>query len=176
MSRNHLSERACTDRTRTRIGMSAVLLACATAGTLLNQTAVASAASRGFKVKNDSKYDIRVVGASPVPAVLCGGFDVESFGCVPASYDIGFEGRPADGTVVRPGGEQTWELKYYYNVGDLFGTAYNYAAKVKYKIAGTDGNFEATIKTSNYSNDSTCEVTPKSLGSCTAAGLKITLK
>jgi hypothetical protein len=141
------------------------------AGTLLIPTGVASAASRGFKVTNASKRTLRLVNATHVPRVLC-----VDFRCVPTHYDIGFEGRPVDGTAVAPNREQTWELKYWYNAGDIFGVAYNYAAKLTYSIEGTNGTFEAVIKTSNYSNDSTCQVIPKDLGTCTADSLKITFR
>jgi hypothetical protein len=161
---------------RTRAGASVALLACAVVGMLGLQAGVASAASRGFKVKNDSSHDLRVISATPVPTVLCGGPSAGDFQCVPAYYDMGFEGRPADATVLRPGGGHAWELKYWYNVADLFGAGYNYEAKLKYKIEGTNGDFEATIKTSNYTNDSTCAVAPKGLGNCTAQGLNITFK
>lgn len=158
-------------RVKTRLGIYGALLACALAGTMLVQTGVANAASRGFKVKNDSKHSLRLVGASAVPRVLC-----VDFRCVPTYYDIGFEGRPADGAVLAPRGEQTWELKYTYNPTDIFGVNYNYEAKLTYAIEGTAGKVEAVIKTSNYVNDSTCAVTPTDLGSCTAEGLKITLR
>jgi hypothetical protein len=161
-----------TSRSRTRVGAySGLMLACAVAGALLMQTGVASAASRGFTVKNESTHALRLVGASAVPRVLC-----VNFTCVPTYYEMAFEGRPADGSVIGKGGEQRWELKYFYNIGDIFGGGINYAAKLTYKIEGTAGEFEAEIKTTNYTNDSTCKVNPTTLGTCTAAGVNITFK
>jgi hypothetical protein len=145
------------------------------AGALLIPTGIASAASRGFVVKNDSTRTLRVVGASRVSKFTCvvlpGGVP-----CFDDTYAMAFEGRPDDGAQLRPGDTQRWELKYYFDVLDLFGTNYNYAAKLTYAIEGTAGRLEAEIKTANYSNHSTCQVIPNNLGSCTAAGVNITFR
>ena len=92
--------------------------------------------------------------------------------CVPAYYDMAFEGRPADGAVLNPGGPaQVWELKYGF---DLFSLAtIQYAAKLTYKIAGTDGTLEYVIATTPTSNDSECKVIPAHLGRCSAEGLTL---
>jgi hypothetical protein len=159
-------------RTRTRT----IVFAFAVAALLGSQAGVASAATRGFKVKNDSKVDLRVISADAVPTVLCGGPDAESFQCIPAAFPYSLEARPPDGAVLRPGGEHDWEMSYWYNPGDLFGAEYHYAAKLNYQIGNGTGKFEATIKDSNYSNDSECKVIPKSLGTCTAEGRSIAFK
>ncbi len=172
MRRDKSTKGGRTSRARTHVGAySGLLLAFAAAGTLLIQTGVASAASRGFTVKNDSTHALRVASVSAVPRVLC-----VNFNCVPTFYEMGFEGRPADGSVLGKGGDQRWELKYFYDIGDIFGAGTNYAAKLTYNVEGTAGKFEAVIKTSNYSNESTCEVIPKNVGTCTADGLRITFK
>ncbi|MFZ0043880.1 MAG: hypothetical protein WAK93_21395 [Solirubrobacteraceae bacterium] len=172
MGRNESTKGGRTSRARTHVGAySGLLLACAVAGTLLVQTGIASAASRGFTVKNDSTHALRVASVSAIPRLVC-----LNLTCIPAYYDMEFEGRPADGSVIKKGGDQRWELKYFYWVGDVFGASTNYAAKLTYNVEGTAGKFEAVIKTSNYSNNSTCEVVPKNLGSCAADGLRITFK
>jgi hypothetical protein len=143
---------------------AAIVPACAVAATLVGQTGVANAASRGYHVSNESSHALTLVGASHVPTVLCNGSI-----CVPTDFPMDFEGRPKDGDVLEPGGPaQAWELKY--------GFGHTYAAVLKYKIGGTDGTFEATIETSTFSNNSACKVTPASAGSCTAVGLKIAFK
>ena len=143
---------------------AAIVPACAVAATLVGQTGVAHAASRGYRVSNESSHALKLESASHVPTVVCNGTI-----CVPTHFPMEFEGRPADGTVLKPGAPaQAWELKY--------GFGHTYAAVLKYKIEGTDATFEATLETSTYSNDSACKVTPASAGSCTAAGLKIAFK
>jgi opacity protein-like surface antigen len=160
---------------RVRVRAAAIGPACAIAVLLASQAGPANAATRGFKVTNESKQELRVVGGSPIPRVLCYGLDAEDFQCRQAYWPYGLEDHPEPGTALRSGETQSWELKYYYNVSDLFGIDYNYQAKVTYRV-GADGKFEATIKTSNYTNDSECEVIPKRLGRCTAAGRNITFK
>jgi hypothetical protein len=76
---------------------SAVLPACAVAATLVVQTGVASAASRGYRIHNDTKHTLRLEKASHLSTVLCNGSI-----CVPTNYPIDFEGRPADGSQLKP--------------------------------------------------------------------------
>jgi hypothetical protein len=169
-----------TRRSRARVGPPAVLLACAVAGVFLFQPGLASAASRGFRVLNVSSHSLRVVSAKAVPSVFCYGTSSEDFGCQQSFYQMAFEGRPADGTVLTGGHTQRWELKYYFNFADYFGAQYNYAAKLTYKVVGTAATyFEATIFTSNYVNDSSCKIIPKQGprgNRCTAAGLRVTFR
>jgi hypothetical protein len=162
-------------RTKTAARSAAVVTTAALA--LLAFAGAADAASRGFQVTNNSTRDLRLVSVAPVPEVICGGYSDTDFGCVPAYYDMVFEARPADGSTLVGGQSHTWELKYFYNVADLFGVNYNYEAKVTYKVAGGVGQVVMTIMTSNYTNDSTCTiVSSKSLRSCTAAGRHITIQ
>jgi hypothetical protein len=149
---------------RTLVRSAAIGPACAVAATLVMQTGVANAASRGYRVSNDSSHALRLENAAHVPTVLCNGSI-----CVPTAFPIDFEGRPADGTVLKPGAPaQAWELKY--------GFGHTYAAVLNYKIEGVGGTFGATIETSTFSNNSACKVTPASAGACTARGLEITFK
>ncbi len=157
-----------TDRARdpisgvgTRLGVMAIGLACAVAATLALGVGVASAASRGFKIYNEGAHALRLTSVTPVPGnVICG-----KGGCFNADYPMEFEGRPADGAVLAPSAAQDWELKWH-----------GYAAKLTYAIVGTHATFEATIRTWFSSNDSTCTIVPASVGTCTAEGLKLTVK
>lgn len=117
----------------------------------------ASASSRGYLIHNYTDHDLRVVGATSVPA------DPGVF------YHFGFEGRPHDGTVLKSReGVQDWQLKYE------FGRSY--AARLLYKIHGTDGSVAFRIQTSTTSNDSTCEITGVSGYFCTAEGLVLSVR
>jgi hypothetical protein len=142
---------------------SAVLPVCAAAATLVAQTGVANAASRGYDVHNESHHTLRLEKAEKVPTVLC-----NSAICVPTHHPIDFEGRPGDGSELKPSHTQRWELKW--------GLGHTYAAVLKYKLVGTDATFEATIETSTFSNDSACKVVPASAGRCTAGGTRIVFK
>ena len=148
---------------RTLARTSAAVPVCAVAATLVAQTGVASAASRGYDVHNQSHHTLKLEKAEHLPTVLCNGSI-----CVPTHHPMDFEGRPADGSLIKPSGKDRWELKY--------GFGYTYAAVLKYKVEGTDATFEATIQTSTFSNDSACKVVPASAGKCTAAGTSITFK
>jgi hypothetical protein len=139
---------------------SVALPVCAAAATLVATTGVASAASRGYDVHNRSGHTLRLEKAEHLPTVLCNGSI-----CVPTHHPMDFEGRPENGSLIRPGGKDRWELKY--------GFGYTYAAVLKYKVEGTDATFEATIQTSTFSNDSACKVVPASAGKCTAEGTSI---
>ena len=146
---------------KTLMRAAAAVPTCAVAATLLTQTGIASAASRGYDVHNASKHTLKLEKAEPLPNVICNGTI-----CVPATHPMDFEGRPANGSTIKPGGKDRWELKY--------GFGLTYAAVLKYKVEGTDATFEATIQTSTFSNDSACKVVPASAGRCTAGGTTIT--
>jgi hypothetical protein len=151
------------------VGASATVLACAVAGALLT-AGPASAASRGFKLHNHSRHPLRLEGASQLPSVIC-----NSVLCVPTHYPIAFEGRPQDGAVLNPGAPpHVWELKYGFNLVLLHET--QYAAKLTYKIVGTDGTVEYTIQTTPTTNDSACKVIPAHVGHCTAQGLTLAFR
>ncbi len=156
-------------KTRTRIGASATVLACAAAGALVT-AGPASAASRGFMLHNHSGHSLRLESATRLPNVIC-----NSTLCVPTHYPMAFEGRPHDGAVLNPGGPpHDWELKYGFNLVLLHET--QYAAKLTYKVVGTDGTVEYTIETTPTTNDSACKVIPAQVGQCTARGLALTFK
>jgi hypothetical protein len=143
---------------------SAILLTSAIAGALLVLPGAASAASRGYRVHNQSSHALRLEGATPVPTVVC-----NMSICVPTHASMDFEGHPGDGTVLNPGGPpQAWELKYRF--GDT------YAAKLTYKVVGTDGTVEFTIETSTFTNNSACKVIPANVGRCTGDGLTLTFR
>lgn len=144
--------------------VSAGLVSCVVAGAALVPTGVAQAASRGYKIYNESHHHLKLEHARRLPMHLCNsGF------CVPTEYPMEFEGRPADGEMLKPKGPpQVWELKYFFG--------YTYAAAVTYKILGTDGTFEATLETSTFTNNSACKVHPAHLGTCTGQGLKVTFR
>jgi hypothetical protein len=158
-------------RTSKGLGASAALVACVVAGALLLQTGVASAASRGFSLRNSSGHPLRLESAAHVPRVICGP-GASGVRCVPAHYDMAFEGRPANGAVIKPGGPaQVWELKYGFDLLSL--QTIQYAAKLTYKIEGTDGTLEYVIATTPTTNDSECKVIPAQIGRCSAEGLTL---
>lgn len=164
-------------KTRTNTGMRIAAGAATVAVALLAHAGVAGAATRGFQITNNSARDLQVVGAAPVADFICGGSSDTDFGCQPGYHDMKIEDRPADGAILGRSQSQDWELEYFYNIGDLFGVNYNYAAKLTYKVVGGAGQVVVTIMTSNYANDSTCViVNSKSLRSCTAAGRQITIQ
>jgi hypothetical protein len=151
-------------RRRTHLGASAIVLACALAATLLT-AGPASAASRGYKIYNNSSHPLRLVDAKPV-------LDPH-YGEPPQPghyYRMDFEGRPNDGDVLMPGATpHDWELKY-----DFLNT---WAASLVYDIVnGSDhkDHYAATLKSDATSNDSTCDI-DRRLGGCTAEGLKLTV-
>ena len=108
-----------------------------------------------------SDKTLELVGATALPATICNGFI-----CVNTHHPIAFEGRPSDGSTLKPGAVDAWELKY--------GFQETHAAELKYKVLGTDAIVTYTIETSTYTNDSACKVTPPSAGKCTAGGLQLT--
>ena len=137
-------------RRTTHLGASAIVLACALAGTLLT-AGPASAASRGFTITNLSSHPLQLHEVDQVPRTF---FD--------------FEGRPRDGDVLKPGAPpHDWELKWA-----LFT---RYAAELTYDIVGTDDRYVATIRTNGGAiNASDCQF-PSKLGSCTAERLTLTV-
>ena len=135
----------------------AIMLGCV-ALTALLFAGSASAASRGYTLHNKSDKTLELVNASQLPATICNGFI-----CVDAHHPIGFEGRPDDGSMLKPGAKVNWELKYQFQ--------HTFAAVLKYKVLDTDAVVTYTIETSTYTNDSACKVTPPSAGQCTAGGL-----
>jgi hypothetical protein len=137
----------------------AIMLGCV-AITALLFAGGASAASRGYRLHNTSNHTLELVSATALPAVVCNGFI-----CVDTKHPIDFEGRPNDGSTLKPGATDAWELKY--------GFQKTYAAELKYKVLGTDAIVTYTIETSTYTNDSACKVTPPSAGKCSAGGLAL---
>jgi hypothetical protein len=150
-----------------------VLASLALAGTLagaLLTAGPASAASRGFIIRNDSNNAITVVGARALPTYVC-----LNFTCVPTHYRIDFsEGRPPDGAVLPPNSSRphAWELKYGF---DLVGGV-QYAANVVYRINGTDATVEYQMYVYPTSNDSFCKVIGTTKFTCTASGRDLTFK
>jgi hypothetical protein len=71
--RQRLRQNGRASLTGARARTRAIVFAFAVAALLGSQAGVASAATRGFKVKNHSKVDLRVINAAAVPTVLCGG-------------------------------------------------------------------------------------------------------
>jgi hypothetical protein len=145
---------------KVRAGAPAVLLTCLVLGALFF-AGPASAYSRGFRLTNTGDKTLTLVGASRVPAKLCNGFH-----CVQSHHPMQFEGRPKDGSTVKPGGVDVWELQYLpFEI---------YGAILKYEVADHHGHHlgivEYTIETSTSSNDSSCKVTPGA-GKCSAGGL-----
>jgi hypothetical protein len=136
-----------------------IMLGCV-ALTALLFAGTASAASRGYVLHNKSDKTLELVNASALPGTVCNGFI-----CVDTHHPIAFEGRPADGSTIKPGASINWELKWQFQT--------THAAELKYKILGTDAIVTYTIETSTYTNDSACKVTPPSAGKCTAGGLNL---
>lgn len=155
------------------LAVRCMVLACALAGALLT-AGPASAFSRGFKLHNLSKHDLKLESAKPVPKTTCFGAIARGI-CVPDHYGFAFEGRPKDGDVLKPGGlPQEWELKWAFHLVEL--TRVQYAAVLTYKVEGTGGTVEYVIQTTPTTNDSGCKVIGAHVGSCTAGGLNLTFK
>jgi hypothetical protein len=144
------------NRTRISTMSIALMLTFTLAGAVLSAVGgPAQAASRGYQVYNLSSYQLQLDRVIQVP--------------IPgrnAVYSMDFEGRPANGSVLKPGeAAHDWELKY--SVVD------QYAAYLIYNIVGTKETFRATIHTYPTTNESSCTI-PASIGSCTAEGLTLT--
>jgi hypothetical protein len=154
-------------RPRWRAGSFAVLLAVVAALGLLS-AGPASAASRGFKLKNTSDVDLKLEAAKPVRTVLCA--DIGR--CVETYYPMDFEGRPGNGSALKPNATHTWELKYGFSP---FGGV-QYAAELWYDIEGTNARVEYKIEVYSTSNESSCKVYGSSKYSCAAGGTQLTFK
>jgi hypothetical protein len=110
----------------------------------------AGAASRGFKLTNDSKSELTLLAVQHILGPCSG--------CIPLPYDMEFEGRPKDKSSLKTGETADWELKHAFTLS----SNPNYAAELIYKIAGGATNTEETvvwkIYTYNFSNESTCHL------------------
>jgi hypothetical protein len=148
-------------------GVLAMVTGCVL-GAVLVTAGPASAASRGFKLHNESNHALTLEAAKPVPAYKC--LDLRL--CVPTHNPMDFEGRPANGAVLDPGHTHQWELKYGFSLNG----GVQYAADLWYKISGTSGTVEYTIETWSTSNESACRVHGAAHFTCTAAGTKLTFK
>jgi hypothetical protein len=143
-------------RLKGRAGAATALLACLVLGALFF-AGPASAYSRGFRLTNTGDQTLTLFSVSRVPAKLCNGFH-----CVQSHHPMSFEGRPKDGSIVKPGGVDVWELQYLpFEI---------YGAILKYEVGNNLGVAEYRIETSTSSNDSSCKVT-LGAGKCTAGGL-----
>lgn len=128
----------------------------------------ASAASRGFKLHNQSTHVLTLEAAKAVPTYKC----IDLTRCVPTHYPMDLEGRPHNGAQLHAGQTHTWELKYGFS---LLGGV-QYAANLWYKIGGTNASVEYTIQTWSTSNESACKVIDSKQFTCTAEGTKLTFK
>ena len=165
-------------RSKTSRGALAIVLGCVLAGALL-MAGSASAASRGFKLRNESTHALQLVTAKPVPTFLCNGPHGR---CHKGHERMDFEGRPADGAVLGRFGTHNWELKYNYSP---FLGGVQYAANLWYRIIGSglhhcqtcgDDYVEYTIETWSYSNESACNIIGTSKFGCVAEGTKLLFK
>jgi hypothetical protein len=84
-------------RRTTHLAASAIVLACALAATLLT-AGPASAASRGYKIHNLSSHPLKLEQVNQLPNP-----DARRDPLSRKFFDIGFEGRPTDGDVLKPG-------------------------------------------------------------------------
>lgn len=150
-----------------RRGLIAVAVGCVLAVSLL-VVGSASAASRGFRLHNKSNVELQLIEAKKVPTFVCN----NTVHCVPTHYEMDFEGRPGDGSIVQPGGSQVWELKYRFNI---FG-GIQYAAELWYKIAGTNDKVSYQIETYPTSNESSCKVHGTQKYTCSAGGTSLEFK
>jgi len=144
-----------------------VLAALALVGTLLTAGS-ASAASRGFIIRNDSNTAITVAGARAIPRVICIGFK-----CVPGSnYPIDFsEGRPPDGDVLTPRSTHAWELKYGF---DIWRDPVRGRCGVQDQRHGRYRGYLMYVYPT--SNDSLCKVIGTTKFTCSAEGRDLTFK
>jgi hypothetical protein len=160
-------ERVNTQHANRPGGVLAIMIGCVLAAALLT-AGPATAASRGFKLHNESNHALTLEAAKPVPTYTC----LDLTHCIPTHNRMDFEGRPANDAVLNPGGTHDWELKYSFSIyGGI-----QYAANLWYKIAGTSGTVEYTIETWSTSNESSCRVHGTSMFTCTATGTKLTFK
>ena len=147
-----------------RTRMFLMLLASVLVGSLL-AAGSAGAASRAYVLNNYSGHDLQLHSVKNLAFPICDG----SKPCGTGFYPIDFEGRPHDGAVLKSDeSPHTWDLKYG------FGT--EYAAELTYTIKGTDGSVEFTIRTSTFTNTSTCAITGATDLFCTTEGLSLSLR
>jgi hypothetical protein len=154
-------------RSKTPRRAIAMLSGCVLAGALLT-AGPASAASRGFVVHNQSTH---VLHLEAVKAVRCSEVCTHD-GCRTTIWPIGFEGRPAVGSVLNPRRSERFELKHDFSI---FG-GIRYAANLWYKVGNTGAKVEYTIYVFNFSNESGCTMHPATAGRCTAEGTKLTFQ
>src|ERR1700755_1763626 len=102
----------------------AIMFSCV-AMTALLFAGSANAASRGYRLHNKSDQTLTLIGATPLPTVLCNGAI-----CVKTDHPMEFEGRPGNDSLLKPGATDAWELKYSFG--------HTYAAELKYRIVGTE--------------------------------------
>ena len=160
-----------------RIGVSAVLLTSGLVGALIT-AAPASAASRGFLIKNDGNQTLTLQSVKPVQGQFCDISNVETGTCHHYVYDyypMAFEGRPGNGSTLRPGATARFELKWSLGDIDTAGDT-QYQADLLYKIGTTGHTVEYRIQTYTTANESFCKVSDPNAGSCTAASLDLTFK
>ena len=81
-------------RIKTYIGAWAIVLSCVMAGALVTAGS-ANAASRGFKLRNESRQKLRLLGVNRVARFVCHGIPVKV--CDDEFFDMEFEGRPGNG-------------------------------------------------------------------------------
>jgi hypothetical protein len=122
----------------------------------------------GFRLQNKSNVELKLIEAKSVPTYVCN----STVHCVASHYPIDFEGRPGDGSVLKPNGTDTWELKYKFG---LFGGV-GYAANLWYKIVGTEDMVTYQIETYNTSNESSCKVIGTQKYTCVAGGTDLEFK
>jgi hypothetical protein len=135
-----------------------IVVACAVVGALLAETAVASAASRGFDIRNASSRGLQLQSVQKVRQFVCN----PEFHCFPSYYNFDFEGRPGSGDRLIPGTAHRFEVKLVF--------ADEYGAEATYNIEGTNAQLLVTMKTSTFSSDSTCKILHAPGGSRTAGG------
>lgn len=139
-----------------RKGLLGAMLVWAVAGGVVG-AGPAEAASRGFEIDNYTKRDMKL---EAVRGLANGSGDL---------YAQNFEGRPADGAVLKAGKQHDWQLKYGF-LGPVYG------ARLRYGIEGTKGDVWFSIKTSTFSNDSSCTITGITGYLCRAEGLRLSLR
>jgi hypothetical protein len=154
-------------RRKASSGVAAIVLGLVLVGALFT-AGPASAYSRNFKLTNKSSAGLTLVTAKPVPTVTCINITL----CANNNYPMDFEGRPGDGSALKAGGSDSWDLKYAF----AFTGGVQYAANLWYKIAGTDDLVNYTIYTYPTSNESSCKVEGTHKYTCVAEGLKLELK
>ena len=170
---------------RTPLTTSATVLTCIAAGALLS-AGPAGAASRGFKLHNQSSEVLAVAEVFPVEYLKCDvvprarpdvGFRED---CKRHAYPIGFEGRPPVGAELHQHSIHDWELKYSFSASG----GVQYAASLFYTITDRTtgekrGYVVYNIQTWSYSNESSCNLTTPAAAShfvCTAHGTTLTFK